>query len=136
MSATGKSAGFTLIETLVVLGILGLISGLAFPRLQAMTRGAEYRASVMAAAALLRETRAAALRTAQPRRLAVAGDGALVAGATTAAAPDTIRFIVEPDTGIVFQPDGTSSGGRLIVQGIGRAARFAVSRTTGIAAPA
>lgn len=73
--ADHRSAGFTLIEVLVVLAILALIGGLIFPRIDRMLDGARFAAAQSMVAAAAQGARAQALRTNAPVVLQASGDG-------------------------------------------------------------
>ena len=126
-SPTGRcrtAGGFTLMELLVVLGVLGLVLALAVPSFSRALPALELRTDARNVASALREARALAIGRNQETTLTIdaeqrslrLGDGApirlsphlgmslLTAGSETA----------ETGTGgISFFPDGTSTGGRI-----------------------
>lgn len=111
MSATGRSdeRGFSLVEALVVLGILGMIAAIGFP---AMEKALARRQQTLAAGkteGALHAARAEAIRTARP---------------------------VRAEAGIVFYPDGSASGGIIEVDPGDAAIRFSVNASTGAIARA
>jgi general secretion pathway protein H len=132
MSATGRPAGFTLIEMLVVLGIAGLIAGLGFPRLQGQIALQEWRSSVAGAMALLRSARADAIRGGGTTLVSVAPgnrvlrrdgrDNVSLPASVTAAATAPIRFAA----------DGSSNGGTLVITGARRGMVITVAPATGL----
>jgi general secretion pathway protein H len=139
MSATGNEAarawvnGFTLLEMLVVLGILGLIGGLGFPRMQTALRQQEFRATVADVSTQLRTARADALRTQTPRRFAVGQGGHRfgVAGAPDRTTPASVT-LGATSRGIIFFGDGSSSGGAVTVATTARRVQFDIAPATGL----
>ena len=111
--------GFTLIEMLVVLAIVGLVAGLAFPEME-KALGAIHqrhaRAQVLAAAA---GARAQALRsdamvvlTALPDESALTLAGATGTGDARWTIDPGLRVATSP-TQLRFYPDGTTTGGQI-----------------------
>jgi prepilin-type N-terminal cleavage/methylation domain-containing protein len=121
MSATGRSdaRGFTLIEMLVVLAVMGLVSGIAFPAVERSIAHMQFRLAAADIEAGLRAARAAA----------IAG-GAPVA--YVAASPGGNAEVELPRGGLEFYPDGSASGGTVSVTGAKRVVRFAIDGATGI----
>lgn len=138
MSATGKrgAAGFTLLETLVVLAIIGLIAGLSFPRLQAAIAAQQFRSSVAALTLALRETRAQAVRTGGRALFVLSKDGhSFAVDARPQPALPAATKIASIDRGaIAFFADGTSTGGRLVISDSVRSQMLTVYPETGLVA--
>ena len=117
-----ESAGFTLIEMLVVLLVLALAAGLVALHRSGRSRGLEGRSEALAIAETLRAVRGQAI--AQARALPVAisaeGHGLLVSGqlARAVAAP----FVMEGRAGLAFLPDGSATGNGMAL--IDQAARW------------
>lgn len=134
MSATGdpRQSGFTLIEALVVLAIAGLISGILFPGLRTAMDAQEFRATAAGAGLALRQARADAIRTGQPRLFVAAPDGrAFGVGETSRSAPLAVTVRSSPG-GIPFFADGTSGGGIVRIAGARRTIRLDVMPDTGL----
>jgi general secretion pathway protein H len=120
MSATGKidEAGFTLIEMLVVLAVLALVSGIAFPAIDRALAARQFELAASGIEAALHQTRARA----------IAG------GVATAFRPDVTAGDVAidlPRGGIVFFPDGSANGGVVSIVSGARKLRFPVDGATG-----
>lgn len=126
-SRTGKRAaadGFTLLELLVVLVILGLTVALAVPVFSRAMPGVEAKAAARDVAAMLRAARSLAI--AENREITVAVDldrrTVELAGAQSRTVPAGIGIglytaaeeLIDRGAGrIRFYPDGTSTGGRV-----------------------
>jgi general secretion pathway protein H len=116
-SATRAERGFTLVELLVVLTLLGLLAAMVLPRFSGrLGPTAQERAAGLADQ--LRAAREQAISTARPTRVPV--DPAM-------ARPDPPA----EDAAILFFPDGSSSGGRLLVDGGGPPAAVEIDDLTG-----
>lgn len=127
--------GFTLIESLVVVAIAALISGLMFPRLQSAVQGQEYRMARSAMLMGVRDARARAIRGGAPVRFAVTGDAAgfRVGSQPAQSLPAAVRLRSRAEgRAITFYTDGTSDGGRLTLSGRGVSQDFIVFPTTGL----
>jgi general secretion pathway protein H len=139
MKLRGKSAGFTLVELLVVMGIMGLIltGVLAAKPKTAATRVA---VAARAIAATLQLARAQAMASnaetvvridVERRQFGVAGSmHALPRGMTVAMTVAETERIADSG-GMRFYPDGQSSGGEIVLMLEGRASRIAVNWLTG-----
>jgi general secretion pathway protein H len=115
------TAGFTLLELLVVLGIVALLMTVVPPLLSAAAPGLRAKAAARDVATTLRGARAAAVTRGRPVDVSFdAGVGQyVVSGATSQALPD--GFMLAPSDGgrapasrytVRFYPDGSSSGFR------------------------
>jgi prepilin-type N-terminal cleavage/methylation domain-containing protein len=135
MSVRGTSgdSGTTLIESLVVVAIVGLAAAIGFPRLQQALATVSRRETVSAVAAELREARAAALRADRPRQFVVARDGRAYAGPGSGAVRTAWGVELRPTSSrmIAFFGDGSSTGGALWVSAQGRSTLVRVSPATG-----
>jgi len=115
----------------VVLVILGLVGGLVLARGPMRSAALDMRAESQAVAGALRLARSRAIASNRPvavrfgpRSLQVGNDPA------RPLSPD-IGLLAAPGPVILFQPDGSSSGGTVQLSGAGRAAEVGVSWLTG-----
>jgi general secretion pathway protein H len=140
--AAAASAGFTLIEMIVVLGVLALVMGLAAGLGRSPGGASKMRFAANEIAAALRLARSEAIINGRKSELSFdlanrtwqlrAGvPHALPAGVTARLL--TIRDEVVDDVvaRIGFWPDGSSSGGRLTLDGQGRRITVGVDWLTG-----
>ena len=135
---TRGSAGFTLLEMLVVLAILGLTAGLVASRARPGAGGLELRGAAGQVGNLLREARAQAIATNQA--VAVRADPATarlgIAGGREMALPRGVAL--QASGAIGFSGDGSSTGGSLLLAEGPRRLVVAVDWLTGrvsLAAP-
>ena len=133
--------GFTLLEMIVVLAIMGVVIGVVVSRGPQRSAGLETRAAAGAIAQALRSARAMAIernRTVEvaidPVRHLLAPDG----GAVKQLAPDMRVSVLPPAlTGkgtvklISFASDGSSSGGQILLGAGKRRLRISVEWLTG-----
>lgn len=124
------AAGFTLLELIVVLAIMGLVVGFAIPALTSSS-GTELRASARTLAAALRRTRNHAVSTNSAAALSVDVDKhqfAVAGERRTRTLPTSVKLKLftarseldsEARGRIRFFPDGSSTGGRVTLSGKG-----------------
>lgn len=120
-----RTAGFTLIEILVVLAIMGVVLGIVLGRGPLRSTGLQARAAAGALAQTLRAARAQAIAddhdvavAIDPRRRVFAMDGGpprqLAEGLSISVLPPTL-----PGPGSVrlirFSPDGSATGGQVLL---------------------
>lgn len=118
--AAGARRGFTLIEFLVVLVIMGLVMGLVLPRFRGW-REPGLRQVAADVAYEVRAQRLQAMRTGQVLRLDPA----------TVAAHLPQDFALRAEGPLVLFPDGRTSGGQWSVSGGDGALRLSVDWLTG-----
>jgi len=116
-------AGFTLIELVIVLVILGIASAIAYPALDRAVRKREARQSVLALAAVARDLRRRAIDEGKLKRLTVEprANSYLASGREIIRLPDTVAMtgatggepIGERLTQYVFFPNGSLLGGEI-----------------------
>jgi general secretion pathway protein H len=139
MKLRGKSAGFTLVELLVVMGIMGLIlTGVLAAKPKTAATRVAVAAREVAATLQLARTQAMASNAetvvridVERRQFGVAGSmHALPRGMTVAMTVAETERIADSG-GMRFYPDGQSSGGEIVLMLEGRASRIAVNWLTG-----
>lgn len=120
MSATGKidERGFTLIEMLVVLAILGLVASLAYPAVDRAMAGRHFAQAVAGVESQLHAARASAIASARP-----------VAFTPQDVADDVTLGYVGGSP--VFFADGSARGQAVTVAIGRRRVRFAIDADTG-----
>jgi general secretion pathway protein H len=112
-----RAAGFTLLETLIVLAILSLAVALAVPYLGRQTPRAALGAAAQEVRAALTGARSAAI--AEDREVTFGGDigGYRVDGVRHAfPASPAVRVEIRGGTRLTFFPSGGASGGRLVLR--------------------
>lgn len=123
----GRRGGFTLVETIVVLGLFGLVAGMALQLLRPPSERLRLESATRAFCATLHATRARAIATNTESTLIVdVVDKTYVSSSAAAGKLPTDAAIrldiahtqrLSPIRGaITFFPDGTSTGGDIILE--------------------
>lgn len=140
---TGRQQGFTLLELLVVLLIMGLLLTLAPPVFQRVIPSVGLRAAARDVVGGLREARGAAIRDnrdlalivdTERKTFSLAGDDRvheLDPGLTVSVTAAASERQGETAAGIRFFPDGTSTGGRVSLSRNGQTYHVVVDWLTG-----
>ncbi len=129
---THRPSGFTLLEMLVVIAVLGLAATVVLTSVPPRSVRAEVRAGAAALAGGLRTARGRAIATDRP--VAVVLDPASrmfrVGAGPVTRLPDRLAMAATRPA-IVFAPDGSSSGGRIELASGGIHVQLDVSWLTG-----
>lgn len=140
ISRTRPDAGFTLLEVLVVVLLLGLVAGIVLQRGPVRSATLDLRAAGGEISRTLRLARSRAIATNQATmfRMDVPGHAFAVDGGAVRRLPDSFAISlvsVAPggggSSGISFAPDGSSSGGRIGLAQGGRSIEVDVAWLTG-----
>ncbi len=131
-SAGKRSAGFTLLEALVVVALMALVAGLAFPRVERLRESADFASARTALTGAVAAARARAIRTDAAVSLTSSPDNtALLAGGTLVARlPPGLRALPQ-GRAMTFFRDGSTSGGAFILIGNRQRATLTLGPTTG-----
>lgn len=115
-----KKTGFTLLEMMVVLAVMGLVLALVVGFGQPRSHRLEAQAAARQVAAALRDARGQAI-----------AEGIPVAFRLPQLPPWLTVFIQAPPGGIIFAPDGSASGGEVLLDGAGRRTAITTDWLTG-----
>ena len=125
----GRASGFTLIEMIVVLVILGLMAGLVLARGPLHSQRLDIDVAARGLAGTLRVARGQAIAEHHPVVVAVAANAYRLDRAPLHTVPTDVAL--SGDATIRFAPDGSSSGGHVAVQGGARRIEIGVDWLTG-----
>ena len=139
----GATAGFTLVEMLVVLAIMALVAAIAAPGLVSHYRTKSLETVAGEITMRLRLSRTSAIATARPRQVVVDLGSRLIrfGERDSLALPDDVKMTVTTgqetvvagrQTVLTFLPDGSASGMDIALEQKGRTARIAVNWLTGL----
>lgn len=127
-----RDTGFTLIETIIVLTILGLTLGLAMPLLGGSGHGAALAAAAGQLRAVLSRARQDAIVESRVIAFRADPDGGYWLGPQYHRLSGAgLRVAIPSGSRISFYPSGASSGGRIVVAGGGGQREIAVDAVTG-----
>jgi general secretion pathway protein H len=137
-----RAAGFTLVEMLVVLALIGLVGGLSAQLLRPPPANLRVEAAARVLCATLRATRTRAIATNAEAAVTidlarktfyspVGGEAALPDDATVEIDVASSQRQSSQLAGILFFPDGASTGGDVVIQLYGRRAKIDVNWLTG-----
>ncbi len=126
MRRHSRQLGFTLLEILMVLGIMAVIATLVTVNVVGRLESVEASASARKISAALRHTRLTAIRTREPQVLVFDLEARTVAapGRAPEKLPDSVTLKLftataevrsDKEAGIRFFPDGGSTGGRVAI---------------------
>lgn len=136
MSATGSDAGMTLLEVLVVMGLMSLIAMVEFPQIEGALGLLQLKETTGALVANLRVVRSDAVRSTQTIAFSVAPDGRSYewSEGETRRLPGNIAMRMTKGQTITFYGDGTSTGGEISATSGGRQISVAIDQATGAVA--
>ncbi len=135
-------AGFTLLETLVVLSLIGLLAGMASPLLHSPAERLRLESATRSFCAVLRASRARSIANNQETIVVidvvnktyaspVINNGRFPSDASIQIEVANTRYLGENLGTIVFFPDGASTGGNITLKLSKTNARISVNWLTG-----
>ncbi|MEY2699456.1 MAG: type secretion system protein GspH [Pseudomonadota bacterium] len=139
-----RSAGFTLIELMVVLAVVGLLAGVTVPQMGPAMAAARIKSSGRDVASALRHTRALAISQHRPCQFFLDMRQhvyQLCDGRKRYALPSALEIkldtastllVSDHQGSIEFYPDGSSSGGRVTIRYGQRGVQLDVNWLTGM----
>ena len=126
-----SNRGFTLLEMLVVLAILGLIGGLVFPVVERQIVGASFRATAVEIELAVRRAQADALRENRTVRVEPMND-TNGRGRQNLVRREHVSMVIDEPAPILFYRDGSSNGGTRALTVGARTFRVLVNPQTGV----
>lgn len=127
-----RAAGFTLLEMLVVIAIMGLIGGLAFPALDRAAKAQAFRTATLQIEMAVRQAQADAIRAHRTATVAPFTTNDPRMAVALARGPLATDLKIEQPNALRFYRDGTSSGGVIQIISSARRYRIAVNAETGV----
>lgn len=128
-----REDGFTLIEMLVTLGVLGLAAGIAFPSVERAMRSQQFASAAAGIDLAVREARADAVQRGATQSLTpLPGRTGLRRPTGEAIALPVGARIEVSGEGVSFYRDGSSSGGSIALLDGPRGRRWDISAGTGL----
>ena len=136
MSETGSDSGMTLLEVLVVMGLMSLITMVIFPEFENALELLQLKETTGALVANLRLVRSDAVRSTQTIAFSIAPDGRGYqwSEGETRRLPGNIAMRMANGQTLTFYGDGTSSGGEITASSGRREISVAVNAATGAVA--
>lgn len=137
-----RGAGFTMLESLVVLAIVALVAGMSSQLLRPPSGKLRIEAASRALCATLRATRSRAIATNGDASVVIdlerktymspiAGEGVLPQDAALSVSVANSQRLTATQGAIAFFPDGSSTGGDVTLEGAGARATIGVNWLTG-----
>ena len=107
MVGAGHQQGFTLIEMLVVLTIVAIVGAAAIGRISSAPHATDRQRAIGEARIVLADARAQAVATGSP----------IITPKSSGTAARPLAFAGPGKSGLIFYPDGSSSGGTVTLAG-------------------
>jgi general secretion pathway protein H len=140
LHSNGQDAGFTLIEVLVVIAILGLTAALVLSHGAPRSAGASQRAAAGEIVQSLRFARSRAIARGEPSTVLIDAPQhrLLLDGVGQSPLPGFLTLDLHPRNGpslreaaFTFAPDGSATGGTILLGNPGERIRIAIDWLTG-----